>query len=209
MEKNDPAWPDFLNYLDRDPDKAFKGFYRFASAALRITPPKLIMSLDSEDREELSGEIIYHCAKEEFRALRQYVNKGKPFAGWFYVLAHNKARDFLRKKGREFKMLSNNPDRHNDDIVEALPNPGPNGETTANLSELLSITREALMKLSAYCQLLLKMAADEFTPREMVKALRLAKGQNKKVSDDLRECRRKLIQILANEGIDIKSYIKT
>lgn len=206
---NDPLWPDFLNELDRNPDKAFEGFYRFASAALSVTPPKLMMSLNPEDREELTGEIIYHCVKDKFHALRQYINKGKPFAGWFYILAHNKTRDYLRKKGREPKLVTNNPDQQTADILDTLPNPGPNGEIVAGLSGLLSITREALMRLSTYCQLLLQMAADEFTPREMVAVLRLAKDQNKKVSDDLRECRRKLIQVLANEGIDIKSYIKT
>jgi RNA polymerase sigma factor (sigma-70 family) len=146
--------------------------------------------------------------KDKFHALRQYKNKGKPFAGWFYILAHNKIKDYIRKKVRKPKVISNNPDNQTDDILETLPNPSPDSEIIADLSELLSITREALMKLSTYCQLLLQMAADEFTPREMVVVLRLAKDQNKKVSDDLRECRRKLIQVLANEGIDIKAYIK-
>jgi hypothetical protein len=51
------------------------------------------------------------------------------------------------------------------------------------------------------------MAADEFTPKEMVKVLRRPPRDNKKVSDDLRYCRRKLRKLLTEMGVDVSGVV--
>jgi DNA-directed RNA polymerase specialized sigma24 family protein len=203
----DSMWPNFLNKLDSNPDTAFREFYKLAYYVYNTTPPIPLRNLPSEESEELKDDIIYHCVKDNFRVLRLYQSKGKPFAAWFYTLASNKCRDYLRKKGRqpETVPIDSNPD--NLSLADILHNKNENSEYKIDFADFISITKKAISQLEEYCKLLLEMAADEFTPKEMVLVLRLPKDQNKKVSDDLRECRRRLTNLLAQDGYDIKSLI--
>ena len=203
----DQEWPEFLDKLDSDPDNAFADFYKIALRVLKSTPPVPMRSLPSDDIEELTNDIVYHCVKDNFRILRQYKPMGKPFAAWFYIIATNKCRDYFRSRGRRPQTISIHGSANELSLENKLRNPGNNGEKKYDLKKLLSFTRVSIEKLGDYCRLLLEMAADEFTPREMVAVLRLPKDHNKKVSDDLRECRRKLKKLLVDEGYDIKSLL--
>lgn len=205
---NDQLVPFFLSQLDKEPDAAFKDFYLFAVRLLRSCPPRPMRSLNEDDCQDAIHDIIYHCVKDDFRILRQYVSKGRPFAAWFYALAHNKCIDIIRSKGHQPEGLSIHPDKDESELMNLLPDPGENEGKRFELSDLLSIVKKALTLLGDYCRLLLEMAGDEFTPREMVAVLRLPAEQNKKVSDDLRECRRRLRRKLSEDGIDIESLFK-
>jgi len=200
----DLSWPPFLDLLNNDPDTAFADFYRFAVTTLTSTPPRPMRSLNQDDCQDLIHDIIYHCVKDNFRVLRQYAHRRKPFAAWLYAIAHNLCLDRLRSKGYREEAASSNITN----LIEILPIRDESVDKRIGLKELIAIVRKTITQLSQYCRLLLEMAADEFTPKEIVKVLRLPADQNKKVSDDLRECRRKLKKRLGEAGIDIGALIK-
>ena len=203
-----PSWPAFLNLLSSDPDAAFADFYRFAVGTLVAVPPRLMRSLSNEDREDLTQEIIYHCVKDDFRVLRQYVDKGRPFAVWLYAVAHNFCLDYLRSKGRNPDTTSIHENANGPGLENVLTDRHNDGQNRPELLELLTIVKKTLELVGEYCRVLLEMAADEFTPREMTLVLGMTPDQNKKVSDDLRYCRKKLKDRLAEKGIDIDSFLK-
>lgn len=206
-DNNQLIWPPFLDQLDSCPDRAYIEFYRFATAALELVPPRAMRDLTVEEREDLFQEIILHCINDSFRVLRKYADKGKPFAAWLYRIADNQAIDYLRKKARLREVDLVSKDGEYQDLETLLQSIRKSTSIDIDLKQLLTIVRKAINHLQKYCRLLLEMAADEFRPREMVLALRLSSEQNKKVSDDLRECRKKLVRLLAEGGIDIRSMI--
>lgn len=206
---HNPSWPPFLSLLDCNPDTAFADFYRFAVRTLTTAPPRAMRGLNQDDRQDLIHDIIYHCVKDDFRVLRQYVDKGKPFAAWLYVMAHNLSVDHFRRRERDPDAVSIHEDSEGASLENILSNQGNNDGKKSELAELIAIVKKTIARIDEYCRLLLEMAADEFTPKEMVAVLRLPPDQNKKVSDDLRYCREKLKRRLMEGGLDIGSLLKT
>lgn len=197
------TWPSFLDLLDSDPDRAFEEFYRLACEVLHSMPPRPMRDLSNEDRQDLTHDIVYHCVKHEFRVLRQYRDRGKPFTVWLYAIAHNRALDFIRSRGCKPDTVSIHEDPDGKGLENVLSDRKESNDSRIELGDLLNAVRKAISSLGDYCRVLLEMAADEFTPREMVQVLRLPADQNKKISDDLRYCREKLRKRLAAGGIDI------
>jgi RNA polymerase sigma factor (sigma-70 family) len=199
------SWPAFLSELDSNPEGAFEQFYRLAFEVLTNMPPRPMRGLSKEDFQDLTHEIIYHCVKDGFRVLRGYKDKGKPFIAWLYSVAHNKALDFVRWKASRKDTIPIHKNSDGRGLENVLEDYSGDTATQVEFAELLGVVRDAMRKLGDYCRLPLEMAADEFTPREMVTVLRLPPDQNKKVSDDLRYCREKLKKRLAAAGVDIGS----
>jgi RNA polymerase sigma factor (sigma-70 family) len=205
---SDESWPDFLNLLDDDPDAAFAAFYKFAFRVLMAVPPRPMRSLGPEDRQDLIHEIVYHCVKNDFRVLRRYTDQGKPFAAWLYATSYHKSLDYLRHRDSQPETVSIHRDPDGKGLENVLFDPaGANGERL-EFGEILAIVKRSMERLGEHCRLLLEMAADEFTPREMVRVLGLRAQDNKKISDDLRYCREKLKRYLAEAGIDIGTLIR-
>jgi RNA polymerase sigma factor (sigma-70 family) len=203
------SWPQFLDLLDADPDTAFADFYRFAFGTLSTATPRAIRSLNSDDRQDLIQDVIYHCVREDFHVLRQYVDKGKPFAVWLYAIAHNVCLDHFRAQERNPDVTSVHEDASGTGLENVLSDRHNHSQNKPELLELVAIVKKTLGLVGEYCRLLLEMAADEFTPKEMALVLGMPSDQNKKVSDDLRYCRKKLRNRLAETGIDIESLLKT
>jgi RNA polymerase sigma factor (sigma-70 family) len=199
-------WPSFLNLLDADPDKAFDGFYRFTVAVLTTRPPRPMLSATKEEREDLIHDIVYHCVRDNFRVLRLYRPKGRPFTAWLYVVAHNKCLDWLRVGSQIGKTVSIHGDGTGRGLENVLADRVGNPENRLEASEITPIIRNAMGQLGSHCRTLLELAADELTPKEMVLLLGLPVDQNKKISDDLRYCRKKLVRLLEKEGIDFASF---
>jgi RNA polymerase sigma factor (sigma-70 family) len=202
VNMKDPSWPDFLNWLDNDPERASTEFYKFLVWTLNKVPPRPMRGLNQEAKEDLIHDIYLHCINHNFRVLRQYKNTGKPFAAWLYVVAHNYCIDHLRAEEQTPDTVSIDQTRDYGELIEILPDQGPNPNQRIEWADLLAIVRKLMSKLDEYCQLLLQMAADEDTIKEMLTTLRLTPDQNKKISDDLRYCRKKLKKKLAENGID-------
>ncbi len=202
---SESSWPSFLDYLDSDPDRAFTEFYRFAVISIRDPLPKPMRGLNEGEIDDLIEDIVYHCTKSEFGALKTYQNNSRPFAAWLHVVAYNKSMDYLRKLGRELKTVSYHSTDEDQGLENILPAAGASQEDITDARKVLNQVRQTINLMGDYCQLLLEMAADEFTPKEMVEALKYDKNQNKKLSDDLRHCRQKLRKLLNQSGIDIAS----
>ncbi len=200
MNSHNQGWPGFLDLLDSHPEKGLEEFYLFVAGLLRSSPPRMMNSLSKEDKEDLIQDIVIHCIQDNFRVLRTYENEGNAFAAWLYFIARNKIIDFLRKSGREIKLRSN-------------PNPQElrwSHDTSRNredFGDAVNIARKCLEKMDEYCRLLLKMSSDEFLPREMVMVLGWPAEKAKKVSNDLGYCRKKLSNLLWENGLKIEDYL--
>jgi RNA polymerase sigma factor (sigma-70 family) len=201
----DPQWPPFLDLLDSNPQAAFAGFYKFAVEHLWNTPPRPMRQLNREDFQDILHDIVFHCVKDDFRVLRKYVAKGKPFASWLYAVAHNKSLDFLGSDKSNADCVSIEKESDGKSLAEILPGLHDGGEERFELRNLIATIRRLMASTDERCRMLLELAADEYKPSEMLTILQLRPDQNKKVSDDLRYCREKLKKRLREEGVDIDS----
>lgn len=193
----------FLDHLTKDPDRAFEGFYRYARDLLSARPPRPLRLLPLEEREDAIHEIILHCARDDFRILKQYDASRTNFAAWLYVVAHNKCISRWRTgRAEQERTRSLSEDDHGLE-TSARQEPAADDLEILGWAQIVSNVEELLQTIGDRCRLLLKMAADGIKPREMVSLLRLPADQNKKVADDLRYCRSKLKVALRGRGIDI------
>ena len=197
-------WPEFLDRLDADSSRAFEEFYLFARRLLHTAPPPILLDVPVDAREDLVHDIILHCCREDFRVLRQYRNRGKPFSGWFVFVAHNKIKERLRtRKGKEW--LRPESAEGAKEMRAATPSPA----RTAAGRDLLRIVQLHVSELGQVCRLLLFGAAEGRPPRELVHLLGWPDDWNKKASDTLRDCRRRLRQRLIDGGIDPEEILET
>lgn len=202
---HDVSSPEFLDLMDSNPDRAFADFYRFAVTLLSRKPPRPLLSVKPEDRQDIIHDIVYHCVKDDFRVLRRYVPRGRSFAAWLYVVAHNRSLDLILAGGQAAMTVSMHEQEDGTALEHVLSDPANSHDKTVEFSEIVGFVTRAIGQIDEHCRLLLEMAADEFTPKEMVRVLGLAPGQNKKVSDDLRYCRNKLKRLLSRMGVDLES----
>lgn len=190
-------WPAFLDLLDRDSSRAFEEFYLFARRLLQAAPPQILLDVPVEAREDLIHDIILHCCREKFWVLRQYRNRGHAFSAWFAFVAHNKVKERLRtKKGKEWLRP------RAADAVREQRAPGPSPADTAAGRDLLDRVRAHVGELGQVCRVLLLGAAEGRPPRELVHLLGWPPEWNKRASDTLRNCRRRLRQRLIDDGLD-------
>jgi DNA-directed RNA polymerase specialized sigma24 family protein len=199
--------PAFLDKLDSHPNEAYADFHLFAVRQLRGVPPTPLRTLFSNDRDEVESDIIYHCIKDDFRVLRTYVDEGKPFEAWLYEVARRKTLDWIKAKNRRRSTFVSEGDQNDDGLsVDPQADSTPL-DLVDHLADILHLVAKQFPLLGKHCQLLLQLAADEYTPKEMVEVLRLPKDQNKKISDDLRYCRNKLKDLMFEQGVDLSGLI--
>jgi DNA-directed RNA polymerase specialized sigma24 family protein len=205
----DQTRPYFLTLLDEDPNQAFRAFYTFACKLLSLKPPRSLRALSDAESKDLIHDIILHCVRDNFKVLRSYNECGKSFAGWLYIVAHNKGLDYLRTRKREMDVMPpiDNPEESN--LGRRPVNPNDSIMHRTIVADVIDKANECLAKLGQYCQLLIQMAADEYTPREMVLVLGWPTDKNKKVSDDLRSCRQQLKNLLVGKGVSLEAVFKT
>ena len=98
--KLDESRPEFLDRLDTDRESAFAAFYEFTRALLRTQPPRLLRALPHDERDDFLHDLVHHCCRNGFRVLRQYVDRGAPFARWLKCVANRKIVDRLRRNTR-------------------------------------------------------------------------------------------------------------
>ena len=197
------SWPRFLDQLDRDPDRAFESFYSFARRVLSVCPPSAFRSVPIDRREDLVHEIILHCCRNDFRVLRSYQKKGRPFAAWFQTLARNKALDSFRVK-TETPFPNAAGEDGPPSIEEILPDRQQLPDRVIARKTLLEIVGECVGEMGENCRLLLAGSAEGLKPRELTALLGWPDSDNKKASDALRECRRQLKRRIRERGVDLQ-----
>lgn len=201
----DACWPGFLDLVDSNPRKAAEGLYRFVYTLFRTAPPRILRSLPTEKHQDLMHDIVVHCIKQNLRVLRQYQNKGRPFAVWFYFIARNLILDSLDRE-RQTPTFSD-PSLVDEAAGRTRSDQSLTGNPIHQRSEMrqtLEAVNSCLEKIGDYCRALLRMAGDELVPREMTKVFGWPKDKAKKVSNDLGYCRKKLENMLVEYGLDIE-----
>jgi RNA polymerase sigma factor (sigma-70 family) len=195
--------PDFLDLLDQDPKLAFGEFYAFARRMFEACPPRSIRMVHEDLREDLIHDIIVHCCEDDFRVLRTYRDQGRPFVVWFNFLSRNKIIDWLKKQ----RGAEKEEERVDLDSQFERVQPGQKLPPDRDVARraLLQATVRSMDELGERCRLLLLSAAEGLKPREMARFLGSAPGDNKKISDALRECRRQLRYRLRQAGINPES----
>ena len=199
---SDPSWPSFLDYLDSDPDRAFREFYQYADVALRDTPPRPMRSMNHDDFEDMLADITLHCVGEDkgFAVLRRYKKMGRSFAAYLYTVANN----FVLNR---IKSIAARKEVDGNTVLEQIVSEEEDPARKAQINELVDIVLEALKEIDEDCRRLLVLAAEEMKPREIVEFLRLPAGNNKKVSDRISYCREILSNMLHTKGIDIAAEL--
>ncbi len=194
------TWPSFLDRFDPDPDGAFTDFFDFANRMLAACPPRLLYQVGVDDREDLLHDIILHCCRDGFRVLRSYRNRGKPFAAWFMLVARNRILDHLRKRRGTAVALAEEVDDDQPGVV--LTDDTPGADRLTDRKRLIALVQDTLHRMSDECRTLLQGAAEGFKPRELTRLMGWPSDWNKKASDDLRECRKRLRGLLGRQGLN-------
>ena len=183
------SYPWFLRCMDADPTHAAAGVHTFVWKLLRSQPPPQLKRLPVEDREDVIAKLVQHFIEDDFRVLRRYQDRGRPFAGFVAVAANRRATSRLRRIAIEQARVEPiDPDPPNE--LQHDPTDAENRRIDA--VEQLRRVRECLNTLPERCQILLKAAAEGRPPRAMVTLLGWPSNANQKVWETLRQCRKKL-----------------
>lgn len=199
VETLDHRRPAFLDRLETDRNAAFEEFFRYAWRLLSACPPAPLLRLSTERREDIIADVILHCVRDEFRVLRTY--REGSFPGWLLMIARNRAVDEIRRDSRR-REVPLPPDEPGESPVASIPSREPSASARSEWSECLALVRDCLARMSKKCQILLWGTAQGLRPRELERFLGISPGSNKKTSDDLRYCRRRLKDLLAAEGFE-------
>ncbi len=198
------VWPSFLDLLDSDREKAANEFAAFALAVLKLHPPRVYQSVTPEQREDYSQEIVMHFLNDDATVLRQYRNRGLPFASWFSVVAMRKAYDILR---RDQRRQSNESSYEDAQEYSSQSNADTPADERYGYREVLAKVTECLKQMSNKCQVLLQAAAEGYEPKELVALMPTVLRDNKHASDTLRACRKRLRALLTDSGVDPSHYV--
>ena len=182
----DSPWPEFLDLLDADPQRALEGFHVFAWKLLVARPPAVLRSLERADREDRIADLVVSCCDDDFRKLRKYRNVGKPFSAWLTTVFVHQLLTWFRAR------------RPTGELTDIPVEYEPPATLSTRVTECVI---RCLGQLTEKCRTYLACVADGMKPREIALLLRLPEGDNKRVSDDLRHCMRRLRELLLAEGV--------
>jgi DNA-directed RNA polymerase specialized sigma24 family protein len=201
---NNDAWPPFLDKLKSHPKQAATEFAHFALQQLRDCPPAIMHSLSESERDDIIQDVILHCTDKKLRVLRMYRDTGRPFSVWLYFIARHRTLDFLRREGRFARFLKDL--KENGAVTSTNGRPGPDQNNAINA--VLAKVADGLGVLDQKCRILIRYAADEYPPRDIALALGLTPRHAKKISDDLRHCRRKLRDYVESQGVKLTDLLR-
>lgn len=189
--------PAFLDLLDSEPLRAAECFYRFALRYFEMIGPKYLTYFEPDERLDIKHEICLHCLKDNFRVLRLYHHTASDFYAWFHVIAHNKAMDIIKSQKRRPQF--SNPTVESTAILENVVSPSPDPQRVLEIRDKLRLVNKVIIGMNRYCQLLLRLSGEEFTPIEITRVLRWPSQKSKKVATDVSYCRKALRQRLSSE----------
>lgn len=192
---------DFLDMLETEPKKAAESFSIWARGKLLVAPPRQMRSIPLDEREDMIHDIIIHCIDDNMRRLRLYRKKPESFEALFFVIARNKIHDKIKMRVRGAKIANVDPE-----AVAVQPGNPNVAVNSPGAGMVLQLVARFLMKLDEKCQLLLRLAAHEHRPRELVKLLHMPA---KKISNHTAHCARKLSDLLLQAGHDPEEMLSS
>ncbi len=198
--------PAFYEMIDSDPTGAGNEFCRQAMGYMNQYKPQFLRYFHPQEQDDIKQEICLHFIEDNLRVLRQYRPTGKDFGAWFYVSAHNKVRDILRKRKRQVSTSELTNDEQSVSS-ESTRIEGARTDSVHDVRDLLQTVNKLIQSMDKYCQLLIRMSGDEFKPAEMARVLRWPKEKAKKISDDLSYCREKLLKMLNSHDLAMQEEV--
>lgn len=209
MASGNPNWPEFLDWLDSDPQPAMSALYARIGRFLEVCPPREVRSLSGEDRADLKQTVLLQLVEDDFRVLRGYKDIGRPFDGWLYFVIRSRAYDMIRGKTPTLGDATGDNAKGQSPAISDHSKRDLLASDELESAEVIDLVNRCIAEFDSYGQLLLKLGAEEYTPQEMVVVLRrlgFSDLDNVKVSNDLRYRRRKLTQMLEEHGVQIGKY---
>jgi len=186
-----------MDLLDSDPDLAWEEFYAFAWKLTRLRQPQALRSLPVEEREDVISDTVQSLQENDFRLLRTYENRGKPFAVWFWKVLMRRALDRLRYLStRQYEQIP-------DGAVNRTPLPADEAASRA----ALEVVRATIERLTPRCRVMLLAVAEGYKPKDLLDFDSLPYDDNKKLGDQLKNCRRSLIKALAKQGYSVDDLL--
>lgn len=193
------SWPSFFDHLDSDQQRAQREFCEWAMRFFAACPPGQLSGLPREQREPLCYDIIGDCIIDDFKILRKYKNCGKPFAGWFMVVARRRIID-------RFRSIKRTPDVDRSDF--AIDSTGrskwePVVIEYHTAKRIQKVIEQCLSHMTEQCQNLIPLVADGEKIKDIL-AMRVVEADtNKKMSNAIKHCQKRLRECLASRGVEI------
>lgn len=197
------TFPRFLELLDSNPLEAKQLLWDFLQDYMAKRLPRAARVLSDQDCEDFISELFQKLIENDFRQLRNYSKVDRPFEYWFAAVSKFKAIDFLRKKNRESFIFT----EIDESSIEEIATSPASQFKEVQAKETLKAVNDVMSTLNLKCQLLLKLAAEEYSLSEMVVLCGHGKPTPelmKKVSSDLSYCRKILITRLLKTGIQLE-----
>lgn len=197
------SWPSFFHHLDSDPQRAQREFCEWAMRFFAACPPSVLSAIPKEQRESICFDIMGDCLMDDFRVLRKYRNRGKPFAAWFVFVTRHRIIDRIRS-------IKRTPD-----VGQYDANTGggdrPEWEPVVvehhTLKRILDVVEQCIGQMTEQCQLLLRLSADEAEIPEILEMRLVAADTNKKMSNAIRHCQKRLWECVKSKGVDISQIL--
>lgn len=196
----EPLQHEFLSLLDSSPREASEKIGLYINNVLASRRPKILHSFSTDDLDDFKSELIFSALKDNFKLIRKYTEMGRSFDAWFYIVVNSRAIDFIRKNSKSalapFGLDVDRIVRESEQSQSPLEN--------IEHRQILEAVESCISKMSTYHRILLKLASEEFFPREIVVELGMSgRSSNKKIADDLRSCRKQLTKCLEDLGISL------
>lgn len=198
--------PEFLDLLDRNPERAGESFCAFVRDFFRMCPPSVFFAVRRDDREDVIQEITVHFLDENFRRLRMYRDQGFAFEAWFTICVRYWILDWLdrNKSGKtEIPFADLLPADDDDGRVLDFPLPAVGRYWQGDerdWGEWVRIVRRCMPRLNAKCRILIIFASQGYQPREIARLVGYGPGGNVTVANDTRWCRKRLRELVLKES---------
>lgn len=194
-------WPPFLDWLYKDWRRAAEGFADFAYRVLKSRPSRLLSSQATDDQDDLIQRTILHFIEDECRILKTYQARGRPFRDWFVTVAQHKMMDIVRQASHDAKKTVC-PQEDMDSMTSNEPDPS----CSVTSREAIRAVTHCLGQMKLKCRILIRAFYDGLSFPEMAVLIGLQPEQNKKASDDLGYCLKKLRTMLDYDGYALSDF---
>ncbi len=198
----DPAWPTFLDDLDCCPALAQEALAQLLHELLNARP-WLVRPLPEHMRDDVLPDVFLACVERDFRRLRSYRNRGRPFVHWLCRIVSNHVRDRLRSWTRECVGRISFEDSR--ETTECLVDGSPGPLRHVEARERFRRTWAVVNGLGGDAPLLIAGAAFELSGRELAVHAGRCEGDRadrraaKHVLDSLRYVRGRLAVELSEQ----------
>lgn len=199
-------WPRFLDKLESAPQEAMAEFYTYLMLLLNMSPPRMFLALGENERSDFMQSFLLHTFEADFKTLKRYRDRGRPFSAWLTVVISNRCVDYLRSKKRNQDNLPSVPLEYGDYVSTLKATELTPFEKTA-FSTLIASIQRCLDKLPLNCGLLIKLGAENVETAQICRLMKIPEDDNKKLSDKLRYCRKLLKDLLVREGIRLEDWL--